>query len=95
MVLSFGAMIPLVIGIFSYLVPMFRENLIKQKRNEIQIATTLVTEALDNVTTLQNNKVITPEVALEMSKDVIRTFKYNKTDYFFAYDTKGVCVAHG
>ncbi|MEA9356837.1 methyl-accepting chemotaxis protein [Bacteriovorax sp. PP10] len=93
--LVFMGIIPMVLGMFFYVLPVFEENLFAQRKEEVRTGVSIVIGMLDKIQNEVKAGVMTQEQA---NKEIQKTFailRYNKTDYFFAYDSKGYNTAHG
>jgi methyl-accepting chemotaxis protein len=81
--------------IMFYFIPLIENFFIEQKKNEIKTAAEVMLSNLDHINKSVVAKKITKDEAVIIAKELFSTSRYNKNDYFFAYDFNGVVVAHG
>lgn len=93
--LVFAAVAPLVFGVLFYVLPIFENHLLEQRKQEVKTAVTLTIGVMEKIRLDgETNHTDKKLVAAEMQALFAR-LRYNKTDYFFAYDEKGYNMAHG
>ena len=93
--LVFMGMVPLVLGLFFYVLPVYEEHLFQEKQQSVRIALEVAFGALDTIQEHVKAGLIPKEkVSAEVQK-VFSVLRYNETEYFFAYDDKGTTMAHG
>lgn len=93
--LVFMGMVPLVLGLFFYVLPVYEEHLFKEKQETVKTALEVAFGALDSIQGHVKSGLIPKEKISEEVQKVFSVLRYDKTEYFFAYDSKGITMAHG
>lgn len=93
--LVFIGMIPLLLGIFFYVFPTLESYLIEQRKAEVETSVELLIGILEKMQEEVEFGKIPKNKRDEEVQKLFAKLRYNKTDYFFAYDTRGYTVAHG
>lgn len=86
---------PLILLVFLYVFPVFETYLLNQRKAEVKTSVDIMIGVLDNMVKMHEaDKKDTQKL-----KDDIQTLftkvRYNETDYFFAYNSRGFGAAHG
>lgn len=92
--LVFGGFIPIMVGIFFYLLPTYEKFFVEQKKTEIKTAVEIILGQLDKIDQRVQMKVITLEDARQETQALFKALRYGEQDYFFAYDANGFGMAH-
>ena len=88
-------MLPLVLGIAFVIIPQMSQTLLETRKEQTKIAVEVLQRDLDELVAAEKSGRLSKAEAQAQAKMLIRTSKYNGTDYFFAYDFQGYNVAHG
>ena len=93
--LVFLGITPLLLGIFFYVFPVFENYLLEQRKAEVKTSVDILMGMLENIQSdVDAGKIAKKDVPAVVQK-LFSKLRYNKTDYFFAYDERGYNVAHG
>lgn len=93
--LVFMGMVPLVLGLYFYVLPVYEQHLFKQRQEQVKTALEVAFGALDTVQAHAKSGLIPKDKVAEEIQKIFSVLRYNKTEYFFAYDAKGINTAHG
>ena len=93
--LVFMGMIPLVLGLYFYVLPVYETHLFKQRQEQVKTALEVAVGALDMIQDHVKAGIIPKDQVAAQVQKVFSVLRYNKTEYFFAYDANGVTKAHG
>ena len=93
--LTILSLMPLFIGLFTYIFPTYSDFFINQKKTEIRSSLETFNGSLQPIIkSIQNNQISHTEGIKQMT-EIFNETRYNKTGYFFAFDRKGFVKAHG
>ncbi len=93
--LVFIGILPLILMIFLYVFPVFETYFLNQRKAEVKASVDIMTGVLENMVREYDAKKIDRAKLKQEIQNLFTTVRYNKTDYFFAYDSKGWGAAHG
>ncbi len=93
--LVFIGIIPIVLGLFFYVIPVFETYLFNLRKEEVKAAVELAIGTVDEINKEVVAGKLTKEQGLAQIQKMFKALRYNQTDYFFAYDDKGYNTAHG
>lgn len=93
--LVFIGVLPLILMIFLYVFPVFETYLLNQRKAEVQTSVDIITGVLENMVKEADAKKIDRAKTKEEIQKLFTLVRYNQTDYFFAYDSRGWGAAHG
>lgn len=92
--LIFMAITPLILGLFFYVFPVFESYLIEQRKAEVKTGVDIIIGMIDKIhKDAEAGKWDKKKEAEEIQKLFVGV-RYNKTDYFFAYDSRGYGAVH-
>lgn len=95
MALVFMGIIPIVLGLFFYILPVFERDLTDQRKAEVKAGVDIMIGVIATVNDEIKSGALTEEMGKKKIQNIFKNVRYNGTDYFFAYDSKGVVQAHG
>ncbi|MBX9703983.1 MAG: cache domain-containing protein [Silvanigrellaceae bacterium] len=93
-IISFVAALPLILVFVFVTLPIFEEQITKDKKSGIQSVLTSVYGIFSSYQEKVNKKILTLEEAQNQAKEQIRSLRYGSNDYFFIVDTNKVIVMH-
>ncbi|MFZ3229514.1 MAG: cache domain-containing protein [Pseudobdellovibrio sp.] len=86
--------LPFVFLFLYFTMPAFEEKVTQNKKQNTQIAVESVFNILSYYDTLVEKKEITLEVAKLKAQEVIKTLRYNSTEYFWINDSSQIMIMH-
>lgn len=87
--------LPFILGLFFYILPIFENYLMEERKAEVKTSVDLMIGMVDKIRLDAEAKHLDKKIMDEDIQNLFRTMRYNKTDYFFAYSSKGFGTAHG
>ena len=93
--LVFMGILPLIFMIFLYVFPVFESYMLNLRKEEVKSSVDIMIGVIDNMVKESDAKKIDRTKLKEEIQKVFTTVRYNSTDYFFAYDSRGYGAAHG
>lgn len=93
--LSTVGLLPVILGLFLYVIPLFENYFLDAKKNEVHAAVDLVVAALKNLDDEVKSGKMPEADAKERGREIVRNLKYNTSDYIYAYNFEGRVQAHG
>lgn len=93
--LVFIGILPLILLVFIYVFPVFETHLLELRKEEVRASVDIMIGVLDSIVReAKENKTDIAKTKNDIQK-LFTTVRYNQTDYFFAYDSRGYGAAHG
>jgi len=93
--LVFIGIFPLILLIFLYVFPVFESYMLNLRKEEVKSTVDIMVGVIDNMVKESDlKKEDRAKVKADIQK-LFTTVRYNETDYFFAYDSRGYGAAHG
>lgn len=87
--------IPIVLGLFFYILPVFETQLLDQRKAEVKAGVDIMIGVIASIEEEMKSGALTEEMGKKKIQTVFKNSRYNGTDYFFAYNSKGIVQAHG
>ncbi|HEX7676372.1 MAG TPA: methyl-accepting chemotaxis protein [Bdellovibrio sp.] len=92
--ISLLGVLALLITVFVYVMPLYRESVRDSLKHEVKAAVDLAEREISHYRDLADKHQMPVEEAKSHARETLRDMRYNKTDYFFVYDLEGVGVMH-
>lgn len=87
--------LPFILMISLYVFPVFETYLVNQRKAQVKASVDIMLGVLENVVKENDAKKIDRAKTKEDIQKLFTLVRYNQTDYFFAYDSRGWGAAHG
>lgn len=94
MSLVFMGIVPIVLGLFFYIMPIFETQLMDQRKAEVKTSVDIMLGVVTSIQEEVKAGTLTQENAYKRIQSIFKAVRYNEGDYFFAYDAKGIMRAH-
>jgi methyl-accepting chemotaxis protein len=93
--LVFLGIIPIVLGLFFYVFPVFENSFLEEKKSEVKASVDIAVGILENLQSDVDAGKLDQKKAFDDARKIFSKLRYNKTDYLFAYSDTGIVLAHG
>lgn len=91
----FAGFIPIILGLLFYVFPTYENFFVEQKKIEIKTGVDIIIGILTELEDQVKNGHMTREEAFTDARKMFGKIRYGEGDYFFAYNNKGIGMAHG
>lgn len=93
--LVFSGFVPIILGLLFYVFPTYESFFLDQKKVEIKTAIDVMFGSLSDLEKDVNKGKLTRDQAITKARELFAETRYSEGEYFFAYDNKGIGMAHG